>query len=78
MIHTKEIIMKLYEHPEVVDINNTCDISPPPQYTSDVCELVKANKVILLKTVTTRIKNDRELDQALKDTFPASDAITKY
>jgi hypothetical protein len=71
-------MMKVYEHPEVVDINNTCDISPQTQYTSDVCELVKGNKVILLKTETIRIKNDRELDQALKETFPASDAIAKY
>jgi hypothetical protein len=37
-----------------------------------------ANRVILLKTVTTRVKNDRELDQALKDTFPARYAIAKY
>ncbi len=53
-------------------------VSPPTQHTASVYELGKANKEILLKTLTMRIKNDRELDRALKDTFPASDAIAKY
>lgn len=70
--------MKHYEHPEVADVNNTCDISPQTKYTSDVCTKIKNEKIILLKTEALRIKNDKELDQALKDTFPASDAIAKY
>ena len=71
--------MKLYENPEVVYVSDTCDISPQTQYISDVSEnVVKGNKVILLKTEIKRIKNDKELDQALKDTFPASDAVAKY
>ena len=70
--------MKRYEHPEVVEINDTCDISTQTKYTSDVCAKVKSDRVILLRTETLHIKNDRELDQALKDTFPASDAIAKY
>jgi hypothetical protein len=70
--------MKLYEHPEVADIKNICEISSQTQYTSDVCEKIKANKVISLKIEVKRLKNDKELDEALEETFPASDAVAKY
>lgn len=67
--------MKLYEHPKKVDISKSRDISPKTKHSSDVCE---KNKVIVLKNEKRDIRNDRELDEALKETFPASDAITKY
>lgn len=70
--------MKLYKHPKTVDINNTYAMSSQIPSISEVCAKVKSNKGILIRTESNRISNDKELDQALKDTFPASDAIAKY
>lgn len=71
--------MKPYKRSMVVNSSNTCDIASQTQSSSDICEQVKSNnKVILLKTESKRLRNDKDLDQALKDTFPASDAIAKY
>ncbi len=70
--------MKRYEHLGVGDSNRIRDIFSQKKHTSDAYEIVKENKVILLKTETIGFKNDSELDEALRETFPASDAIAKY
>ena len=72
------MVMKPYQHPEIVDIKDTSDHCSQSQYTTDINGVVNGNQVTLLNTKTIRIKNDRELDEALKQTFPASDAVAKY
>lgn len=70
--------MKTTEHPEVQDINNICTISPHTRLTNDVCSKIKNEKPSHLKIKARRIKKNEKLDQALKDTFPASDATAQY
>ncbi|MDI1352345.1 MAG: hypothetical protein PSV35_06190 [bacterium] len=62
------------EHPEIEDMKNICDVAPDTKHTHDVCDKMKEDSA---KTAEKE-KNDKELDKELKETFPASDPITKY
>lgn len=64
------------EHPEVKDIHNICDITSDKDKTGGVCEEV--NKDSATKDADEKKKKDKELDQALKETFPASDPTAEY
>jgi hypothetical protein len=64
---------KYNEHPEIEDIKNICSVSPD---LHDVCQKISEEKKLEAKKI--RLKKDKELDKALKDTFPASDATAEY
>lgn len=71
------------EHPELIEFVHICAISPDAYGAKEICELLKSTTVtvstVKVKTKTEKAKSkDKELDQALKDTFPASDPITHY
>lgn len=66
------------DHPEIIEVINICAISPDVDGVKEVCELIKTTKVSLPQENGKRAKKEQELDRNLKETFPASDAITRY
>lgn len=61
------------DHPEVNDLENICHIVPQDKNTQRVCQEMAREKKRIRK-----IKEDDDLNEALEETFPASDSITKY
>ncbi len=76
--------IKNSEHPEVAEFIHICAMSPEAEGNKEICELIKKTTVVSKAVVTQfshtkkEIKEDEELDESLKDTFPASDPITHY
>ncbi len=66
------------DHPEIIEFVHICAISPDAEGAKEICDLLKDNTKVAFKNKRKRAKKDKELDQALKDTFPASDPITHY
>lgn len=68
----------VHEHPEVSDMQNICDISPNAEGAREICDKINKENAKQSKAKAKRLKKDKELDKALKETFPASDPITDY
>ena len=67
-----------FEHPEVIELLNICAVSPDAMGAREVCDLMLVSAVKSSKKRRLRKKIEDDLDEALDETLPASDAVAHY
>ena len=66
-------------HPEITEIEHICAVSPDDEGTKEICDIIKTTTIVTgFKSKKKRSIKESELDNELKDTFPASDPVTHY
>ena len=66
-------------HPEITEIEHICAVSPDDEGTKEICDLIKTTSIVTdSKNKKKSSQKESQLDNELKDTFPASDPVTHY